>query len=63
MKPNFIHRDNVGSDYSHTLEVLGELGIESENKDELEHVHHITSVVSKRAAYLASAGIVFLLVL
>ena len=54
-------RDDPATEYSHTLQILEELGYEEVHESDLTHVQFICAQVSRRAAFLASAGIATLL--
>ncbi|XP_014219036.1 hexokinase type 2 [Copidosoma floridanum] len=56
-----IESDPKGK-YTNCREILGELGIRNPTDQDCENVRYVCSVVSRRAAHLASAGIAALLV-
>lgn len=59
-KYTIIYSDPKGK-YTNCREVLAELGIRNATDQECENVRYVCSVVSRRAAHLASAGIACLL--
>ncbi|XP_076631471.1 hexokinase A isoform X1 [Colletes latitarsis] len=55
-----IENDPKGK-YMNCRQILGELGMQNVNDQDCENVRYICSIVSRRAAHLASAGIAVLL--
>lgn len=53
---NDYFRDEYGSEYTNTKQILDELGISNPSSDECKWVRSICQAVSERAAFLASAG-------
>lgn len=53
---HFVFSDPKGK-YTNCREVLAEIGIRNVTDQDCENVRYVCSVVSRRAAHLASAGI------
>ncbi len=51
-----VARDDHETEFKHTRQVLEELGYEEAHETDCGHVQHLCSLVSRRAAFLASAG-------